>query len=74
MPEAEAAKIADAAEMIVGGYAMKTHELGVQIVNLHTGNALVVSQDYKILETSMDDLEVAVAIDYLKTNRAFLGD
>lgn len=72
MPEAEAAKIADAANMIVGGYAMNTHELGIRIVNLHSGNALIVSNDYAILETSMDDLEVAVAIDYLKTNRAFL--
>ena len=73
MPEAEAAKIAQSADMIVGGYAMLKHELGVQIVNLHSGSALVVSLDYKVLETSMDDLEVALAIDYLTTNRTFLG-
>ena len=72
MPKAMAAKIADVAEMIVGGYAMMRHELGIRIVNLNSGNALVVSSDYRILETSMDDLEAAVAVDYLKTNRAFL--
>ena len=72
MPKAMAAKIADVAEMIVGGYAMMRHELGIRIVNLNSGNALVVSSDYRILETSMDDLADAVAVDYLKTNRAFL--
>lgn len=73
MPEAKAAKIADEAELIVGGYAMMRHELGIRIVNLHSGNALILSSDCRVLETSMDDLEVAVAIDYLKTNRSFLG-
>jgi len=72
VPEAEAAKLADAADLIVGGYAMTKHELGVRIVNLHSGNVLILSSDCKILETSMDDLEVAVAIDYLKTNCVFL--
>lgn len=73
MPKAQAAKIADSAELIVGGYAMMKHELGVRIVNLNSGNALIVSKDYDVLETSMEDLEVAVAIGYLKTNRSFLG-
>jgi len=73
MPEAKAAKIAAEAELIVGGYAMMKHELGIRIVNLHSGNALILSPDCQILETSMDDLEVAVAVDYLKTNRSFLG-
>jgi len=35
MPEAKAAKIADEAELIVGGYAMTRHDLGIRIVNLH---------------------------------------
>ena len=72
MPKAKAAKIADSANLIVGGYAMMKHELGFQIVNLNSGNALIVSNDYKILETSMEDLEVEVAIGYLKTNRSFM--
>ena len=72
MPKAKAAKIADAANLIVGGYAMMKHELGFRIVNLNSGNALIVSNDYNILETSMEDLEVEVAIGYLKTNRSFM--
>lgn len=73
MPKSLAAKIADSAELIVGGFAMMKHELGIRIVNLNSGNALIVSNDYNVLETSMEDLEVEVAIGYLKTNRSFLG-
>ena len=72
MPKAQAAKIADSANLIVGGYAMMKHELGFRIVNLNSGNALIVSSDYTVLETSMEDLEVEVAIGYLKTNRSFM--
>ena len=72
MPKAQAAKIADSVDLIVGGYAMMNHELGFRIVNLNSGNALIVSKDYNILETSMEDLEVEVAIGYLKTNRSFM--
>ena len=72
MPKAQATKIADAADLIVGGYAMMKHELGFRIVNLNSGNVLIVSKEYNILETSMEDLEVEVAIGYLKTNRSFM--
>ena len=72
MPKAQAARVADLADLIVGGYAMMRHELGFRIVNLNSGNALIVSKDYNVLETSMEDLEVAVALDYLKLNRSFM--
>ena len=72
MPKAQAVKIADAADLIVGGYAMMKHELGIRIVNLNSGNALIVSKADDVLETSMEDLEVAVALDYLRVNRSFM--
>lgn len=72
MPKAQVAKIADSADLIVGGYAMMKHELGIRIVNLNSGNALIVSRDDDVLETSMEDLEVAVALDYLRVNRSFM--
>ena len=72
MPKAQANKIADSADLIVGGYAMMKHELGFRIVNLNSGNALIISTDYNVLETSMEDLEIEVAIGYLKTNQAFM--
>ena len=72
MPKAQAAKIADSADLIVGGYAMTKHELGIRIVNLNSGNVLIVSRDDDVLETSMEDLEAAVALDYLRVNRSFM--
>ena len=33
MPKAKAVKIAESADLIVGGYAMMKHELGIRIVN-----------------------------------------
>lgn len=41
MPEEKAAKIAEAADVIVNGYAMLKHDLGVRIVNLDSGNVAV---------------------------------
>lgn len=72
MPKAQAVKIADSADLIVGGYAMTKHELGIRIVNLNSGNVLIVSRDDDVLETSMEDLEAAVALDYLRVNRSFM--
>ena len=43
MPERKAQKIADAADMIVGGYAMLRHKQGVRIVNLFSGHVALVS-------------------------------
>ena len=44
MHKAQAARVADLADLIVGGYAMMRHELGFRIVNLNSGNALIVSK------------------------------
>ena len=49
MPERKAQKIADAADMIVGGYAMTRHKQGVRIVNLFSGHVALVSSKYEIL-------------------------
>ena len=49
MPKARAKKIADAADMIVDGYAVLRHELGFRIVNLNSGHVAVVSSEFKVL-------------------------
>ena len=54
MPERKAQKIADAADMIVGGYAMMRHKQGIRIVNLFSGHVALVSPKYEILATDMD--------------------
>lgn len=73
MPESKARKIADAADMIVGGFAMKRHKQGVRIVNLNSGHVSLVSKDFEVLATDMDDIEVMVAVTYLKENIQFMA-
>ena len=65
--------IADAADMIVDGYAVLKHELGYKIVNLNSGNVVIVSPEFKMLESNMDEIEEAIAIGYLKDNLEFLA-
>lgn len=73
MPERKAQKIADAADMIVGGYAMLRHKQGVRIVNLFSGHVALVSLKYEILATDMDDIESTIAVNRLKGNIEFLA-
>ena len=73
MPKRKAKKIADAADMIVDGFAVLRHELGYRIVNLNSGNVVVVSPKYDVLESSMDEIEEAMAIRNLTENLEFLA-
>ena len=73
MPERKAQKIADAADMIVGGYAMLRHKQGVRIVNLFSGHVALVSLKYEILATDMDDIESTIAVNRLKDNIEFMA-
>ena len=73
MPERKAQKIADAADMIVGGDAMLRHKQGVRIVNLFSGHVALVSLKYEILATDMDDIESTIAVNRLKDNIEFLA-
>ena len=63
---ADIKQVADAADMIVNGY---------RVLNLNRPDrAAVFSKDGKVLETSMDDIEVRIAGDYLEKNRKFMED
>lgn len=73
MPESKAKKIADAADLIVGGYAMLRHKQGVRIVNLYSGHVALVSSTYEILATDMDDIEATIAVKRLKDNVEFMA-
>lgn len=73
MPKQKAQKIADAADMIVDGFAVLRHELGFRIVNLNSGNVVVVSPKFKVLESCMDEIEETMAIRNLTENLEFLA-
>ena len=73
MPKRKAKKIADAADMVVDGFAVLRHELGYRIVNLNSGNVVVVSPKHEVLESSMDEIEEVMAIRNLTENIEFLA-
>lgn len=72
---ADIKQVADAADMIVNGYAFTRCTEGYRVLNLNRpDSAAVFSKDGKVLETSMDDIEVRIAGDYLEKNRKFMED
>ena len=73
MPNRKAKRIADAAKMIVDGYAVLEDELGYKIVNLNSGHTVVVSPKHKVLASSMDAIEEKIAIHNFLDNLQFMS-
>lgn len=70
----ELREIADRADMIINGYAFTKENELIRIINLNNmDKSLVVNDTGKVLETSMDDIEVHIVKGYLDNNREFIG-
>ena len=68
-------EIADKADMIVNGYAFTRENTQIRILNLNNlDKALVISEDGKVLETTMDDIEIRIVLDYWNSDREFMED
>ena len=68
-------EIADKADMIVNGYAFTRENYQIRILNLNNlDKALVISADGKVLETTMDDIEIRIVLDYWNSDREFMED
>ena len=66
---AELREIADRANMIINGYAFTKENELIRIINLNNmDKSLVVNDTGKVLETSMDDIEVHIVKGYLDNN------
>ena len=69
----ELIKVADEADMIVNGYAFKLKDGHVSILNLNRPDrAAVLTMDGEMLETSMDDIDLAIAHDYLIKSKKYM--
>lgn len=72
---ADIKQVADAADMIVNGYAFTQCPEGYRVLNLNRPDrAAVFSKDDNVLETSMDDIEISIVENYLKKNRKFMEE
>ncbi len=68
-------EVADAANIIVNGYAFTKCELGFRVLNLNnTESAVVFAKNGEILETTMDDIEIDIVGNYLAKNRKYMED
>lgn len=61
-------KIADAADMIINGYAYTQEGKYIRMLNLNKPNHAAVIYDNKIVETNMDDIENQIVLDYYLNN------
>jgi len=67
--------IADKADVIVNGYAFTHKGERIQVLNLNSPNkAVVFSTDGKVLETTMDDIELSIANRYLQQNMKYMEE
>ena len=56
-------EIADRADMIVNGYAFTRENGQIRVLNLNNlDKALVLSEDGRVLQTTMDDIEIRLVI------------
>ncbi|MBR1709934.1 MAG: hypothetical protein IJ719_14085 [Clostridia bacterium] len=75
MTKATIMSVADAADIIVNGYAFTRDPKGFRVLNLNQPDkAAVFSKAGEVLETSMDDIELRIALDYYIANRQFLKE
>lgn len=69
-------KIADEADVIIDGYAFIKKDGGrITIVNLNReGHAALVFPSDEVVESSMDEIELVIAMDYLKRAKTYMED
>ena len=68
-------KIADEADMILNGYAYTRKQNIIQVLNLNDlKSASVLSLDGDVLETTMDDIEFSIILDYYKRDCKYIEE
>ena len=71
---ADVQKLADAAEVIVQGYAFIDRGEGVTVINLHKPDHAAYFYNNELVETNMDDIENQIVLDYYLNNKQFMED
>ena len=68
-------KIADEADVIIDGYAFIRKDENITIVNLNReGHAALIFPSGEVTETSMDEIELAIAMGYLERAKTYMED
>lgn len=68
-------KVADAADIIVNGYAFTNADDMIRVLNLnHPDRACVLTREGELLETTMDDIELSIVQEYYQKNKKYLEE
>lgn len=68
-------QVADKADMIINGYAFTKENGNIRVLNLNNPEKSVFMDNReRVLETSMDDIEIQIVKSYLEKNREFMED
>lgn len=66
-------EIADAADMIIAGYAFTKYNDGIRVLNLNnTVKSAVFNKNDKMVETTMDNMELGIVQRMLLKNKIFM--
>ena len=66
-------EVADKAEVIVNGYAFTKAGKNIRVLNLNRPEkASYLSSNGVVLETSMDDVELDIVLDYFHRNKKYM--
>lgn len=66
-------EIADNAELIINGYAYTKDGTNIRVLKLNKiDKASVINIDGEVVETTMDDIELDIILEYLKKNSKFM--
>lgn len=73
MPENELEKIAENADMIINNYAFTRKDDNIKILNLrHPSSAMIISNDGKMLETNMNEIEQSIVLNIWKNDAEYM--
>ena len=72
MSEGKAIEIAEAADLVLNGYAVTRDGENFRVVNLNTGKAAYVMASGALSETNMDDVEAEIACRIVNENRRYI--
>lgn len=68
-------EVADNADMIINGYAFTKENDNIRVLNLNNKEkAVCLDQNGKILETSMDDIEIGIVKQYYEKNMILMEE
>ncbi|MBO5070048.1 MAG: hypothetical protein J6C37_06780 [Roseburia sp.] len=68
-------EVADAAELIINGYAFTKDGRNIRVLNLNRPDrAAIMTDSGEVIETSMDDIELDIVSEYFKRNKKYMED